>query len=78
MKKGSGSNAAASNREIGGYNSHRQTASSSVGLTIKARNTGAAAAADSGAATNNERTGYHQSAGNAGVSSSKPNPIKSS
>ena len=68
MKKGSGSNAAASNREVGGYNSHRQTASSSVGLTIKARNTGAAAAADSGAATNNERTGYHQggAAGNAG------------
>ena len=59
MKKASGSNAAASNREIGGYNSHRQTASSSVGLTIKARNTGATAAADSGAATNNERTGYH-------------------
>ena len=76
MKKGSGSNQTASNRESGGTmhgGSHRQTASASVGTSLKQR--GSAAVTSSETNTNTERTSYHQSGAAGGGQISKPNPF---
>jgi len=76
MKKGSGPSHAASNRDSGGggYTGHRSTASSSVGVNIKARGNATASAVESAATPNtNERTGYHQAAGG---TVAKVNPLK--